>query len=309
MNVRVVFMGSPDFSIPTLEALATHYNVVGVVTQPDRKAGRGRKQLKQPAVKVTALEWDLPIIQPTSLKKEPEAVAALRAWEPDIIVVAAYGQILRPEVLNIPRFGCINVHASLLPRWRGAAPINAAILHGDSETGITIMLMDPGMDTGPIISQRGIPIPADETAGSLFDKLSTLGAELLIDTLPAYLEGGIQPQKQDESLATYAPMLKKSDGELDFTQPVDYLVQQVRAYNPWPGAFTTWNEKPLKIHRAAALRQDPKQGTVTPGLQTSHQGKPAFQAPDGLLILEEVQPAGKKRLPGAIFLQGARDWA
>src|SRR5512143_4033407 len=174
---RIIFMGSPDFSLPTLRALAGHYELVGVVTQPDRAAGRGR-ELKPPPVKLLAQELAIPVIQPEKLK-QPEALEQLRLWKPELIVVAAFGQILRKDVLELPHFGCINVHASLLPRWRGAAPINAAILHGDAETGITIMKMDPGMDTGPVIRRRAIPISPDDTAGTLSPKLAELGAELL----------------------------------------------------------------------------------------------------------------------------------
>lgn len=309
MKTRVVFMGSPDFAVPILLALAEKFTVVGVVSQPDRKAGRGRKQLKQPAVKTAAHALNLPIIQPSSLKKDPAAVNQIRAWNPDIIVVAAYGQILRPEVLDLPQNGCLNVHASLLPRWRGAAPINAAILNGDRETGITIMRMDAGMDTGPILSQHAIPIAEDETAGTLFKKLSTLGAELLIKTIPAYLDHRIEPKVQDESLVTYAPMLKKSDGELDFSHPAAYLARQVRAFNPWPGTYTVWKDKTFKIHQASHIDEGSLAFTVMPGERTSYNGVPAIGATDGLLILEVVQPAGRKRLPGKQFLQGARDWA
>ena len=178
-------MGSPDFALSTLRALHENYPVVGVVTQPDRAAGRGR-ELKPPPVKTLALELGIPVIQPEKLR-EPEAMEQLRAWSPDVIVVAAFGQILRQDVLDLPKFGCINVHASLLPRWRGAAPINAAILHGDEETGITIMKMDAGLDTGPILTQRSVRIQPDETAGSLFETLSQLGADLLLETLPGYI--------------------------------------------------------------------------------------------------------------------------
>ncbi|HEY5902380.1 MAG TPA: methionyl-tRNA formyltransferase, partial [Anaerolineales bacterium] len=181
---RLVFMGSPDFALPTLRALSERYQVVGVVTQPDRPSGRGRG-LTPPPVKTLALELGLPLIQPERLRL-PDAMEALRTFAPDLIVVAAFGQILKPSVLDLPRYGCINVHASLLPRWRGAAPINAAILHGDHETGVTIMRMDPGLDTGPILSQAAIPIGPDETAGELYERLSMLGAELLIETLPGY---------------------------------------------------------------------------------------------------------------------------
>jgi len=204
---KIVFMGSPDFSLSALGALHENYSVVGVVTQPDRAGGRGR-ELKPPPVKELALELGIALIQPEKLN-EPEAMEKLRAWAPDAIVVAAFGQILRQDVLDLPKFGCINVHASLLPRWRGAAPINAAILHGDEETGITIMKMDAGLDTGPILSQRSVRIKTEETAGSLFDKLSTLGAELLLDTLPKYFAGEIEPRPQPRRVPLMPPCLKR----------------------------------------------------------------------------------------------------
>src|SRR5215213_11171157 len=184
LSTRVVFMGSPDFSLPTLQALAETYDVVGVVTQPDRLSGRGRA-LKAPPVKTLALELGIPVMQPEKLRL-PEAMEQLRAWAPELIVVAAFGQILKRDVLELPPYGCINVHASLLPRWRGAAPINAAILHGDEETGVTIMKMDVGLDTGPMLNQRAIRLRQDDTAGSVFEALSQLGANLLIETLPDY---------------------------------------------------------------------------------------------------------------------------
>src|SRR5215217_6355124 len=194
LSTRVVFMGSPDFSLPTLQALAKTYDVVGVVTQPDRASGRGR-ELKAPPVKMLALKLGIPVMQPEKLRL-PEAMEQLRAWHPDLIVVAAFGQILRKDVLDLPPYGCINVHASLLPRWRGAAPINAAILHGDEETGLTIMQMDVGLDTGPMLTQRSIRITPEDTAGSVFEKLSTIGADLLIETLPDYVSGKIKPIPQ-----------------------------------------------------------------------------------------------------------------
>ncbi|MDH3944953.1 MAG: methionyl-tRNA formyltransferase, partial [Anaerolineae bacterium] len=223
---------------------------------------------------------------------------------PDLIVVAAYGQILRPVVLDMPPHGCINVHASLLPRWRGASPINAAILHGDSETGITIMQMDPGMDTGPILSQRSIPIQPDDTAGSLIPRLSELGGELLVETLPAYLSGDLVPQPQDDALATPAPMLKKIDGLLNFSTTAADLERQVRAFHPWPGAYTNLNSQPLKVHRARAVEKS----SASPGQVVVHDSFPAIGTSQGLLLLEELQPAGKRSMSGKDFLLGARDW-
>ena len=194
--------------------------------------------MNAPAVKTAALRLGIPIIQPEKIRS-PEAITQIQAWSPDLIVVAAFGQILRPAVLDLPAHGCLNVHGSLLPRWRGAAPIQAAILAGDRETGITIMKMDPGVDTGPILSQRSLPIAPDDTGGSLFEKMAPLGAELLIETLPRYLSGELSPQPQPEEGATYAPMLKKEDGLLDFNRPAIELERRVRAMNPGPEHFLT----------------------------------------------------------------------
>ena len=302
MTAKIVFMGSPDFSIPAMRALAEVYPIVGVVTQPDRPAGRGRV-LTPPPVKRLALELGLPLIQPERLR-QPEAMAQLQAWAPDVIVVAAFGQILRPAVLELPRFGCVNVHASLLPRWRGAAPIQAALLNGDAETGITIMRMDAGVDTGPTLSQRALPIQPDDNAGALSERLAALGGELLLETLPAYLSGELAPQPQEDAGATYAPMLNKADGQLDFSQPAEALARRVRAFNPWPGAFTIWQGQMLKIQRAHAVPTP----CAVPGQTVIYQGLPAFCTSDGLLALDELQPAGKKPQPGKAFLQGARGW-
>jgi methionyl-tRNA formyltransferase len=305
-NPRIVFMGSPDFAVPILSALAGRYPVVGVVTQPDRPAGRGQA-LTPPPVKRLTQELGLPIIQPSRLR-QPEAQEQLRLWAPDIIVVAAFGQILRPDVLDLPPYGCLNVHASLLPRWRGAAPINAAILHGDAQIGATIMRMDPGVDTGPVLSQRAMPILPDDTASSLAERLSELGAALLLETLPAYLSGDLLPQPQDEALATYAPMLKKEDGELDFNRPAVELERQVRAMIPWPGTYTQWQGQLLKVHRAHAILAS-QAPAASPATRLIHAGLPAIYTASGLLVLDEVQPAGKKPMPGKVFLQGARNWA
>ena len=302
MSIDIVFMGSPDFALPALRALAEHFHVAGVITQPDRPAGRGR-QLTPPPVKILAQELELPVIQPKRLG-EPEAMQQLRSWAPDLIVVAAFGQILRLELLDLPPHGCLNVHASLLPRWRGAAPIQAALLAGDEQTGVTILKMDPGVDTGPILSQRAGAIYPDDTTGSLAARLAQLGAELLVECLPAFLSGSLTPQPQDESQATYAPMLKKEDGQLDFHQPAEQLARQVRAFNPWPGAYTLWQGQRLKIHHAHAVAA-PAPGA---GQTCIHAGLPAIATSQGLLVLDEVQPAGKKAMPGKVFLQGARGW-
>ncbi|MBE9524610.1 MAG: methionyl-tRNA formyltransferase, partial [Chloroflexi bacterium] len=200
--------------------------------------------------------------------------------------------------------GCLNIHASLLPRWRGAAPINAAILAGDHESGITLMKMDPGLDTGPIIRQRAIPIQNDETAGSLFVKLTQLGADFLIESLPAFLRGELPLQSQDDSLSTYAPMLNKSDGKLDFSKPAEFLARQIRAFNPWPGTYLLWEDKPLKVHVAHTFNvTSPQEGVFS-----IHNDFPAISTSEGMLILDHVQPAGKKAMPGNTFLRGARGW-
>jgi methionyl-tRNA formyltransferase len=301
MSTRVVFMGSPEFALPTLRLLALQHDVVGVVTQPDREAGRGRG-LKPPPVKALALNLGIPVMQPEKLRR-PEAMEALRAFAPELIVVAAFGQILKPEVLDLPRYGCINVHASLLPRWRGAAPINAAILHGDRETGVTIMRMDPGLDTGPILTQRALEIGESETAGDLYGRLAALGAELLTETLPGYLAGDIIPRPQSEEGVTYAPMLKKEEGLLDFTGTAVELSRRVRAFQPWPGTYFEWKGGTLKVLRAHA-----EEGSAGAGETLVYQGQPAVGTGAGLLILDEVQPAGKKSMNGKAFLAGARHW-
>ncbi len=299
---RLVFMGSPDFAVPILRKLAEQYPVVGVVTQPDRPAGRGRL-LTPPPVKLLASELGIPVIQPRKLS-EPEAMQQLQFWAPELIVVAAFGQILRQGVLDLPRFGCINVHASLLPRWRGAAPIQAAILNGDEWTGITIMLMDAGIDNGPTLNQKSIPITAQDTTGSLSIKLSLLGAELLNETILAYLSGNLQPKPQDDSIATFAPMIKKVHGLLDFSQPAAILERKVRAFNPWPGAYIVWKDQVLKFHRAHVVEVPADE----PGCLVTYQGSPAISTSKGILVIDEIQPAGKNILHGKEFLLGARGW-
>jgi methionyl-tRNA formyltransferase len=305
MSIRIVFMGSPDFALPSLAALAAErtYQVVGVVTQPDRASGRGR-ELKSPPVKALALELNIPILQPEKLRA-PEVMGQLQEWNPDLVVVAAFGQILKRDVLDMPRYGCLNVHASLLPRWRGAAPINAAILHGDEETGVTIMLMDAGLDTGPMLAKRIIRIRRDDTTGTVLQALSTLGADLLTETLPEYFSGNITPVSQSAEGATYAPMLKKEDGLLDFSRPAVELERRVRAMNPWPGAWFEWNGNPLKVMRASTISGEKD---LASGTRFTVDGKPVIQSTEGALVLDEVQPAGKKVMPGKSFLAGARGW-
>jgi methionyl-tRNA formyltransferase len=304
MPARIVFMGSPEFSLPTLQGLVKHYQVVGVVTQPDRPAGRGRL-LTPPPVKELAMSLGLPVIQPNRLR-EPDAFAQLQDWQTDLIVVAAFGQILRQNVLDLPARGCVNVHASYLPRWRGAAPVQAAIAAGDATTGVTVMKMDAGVDTGAILSQAALAITDQDTGGTLTARLAIKGAELLLETLPGYLDGKIQSQPQDNALATYAPMLKKEDEQLDFNLPAQTLARRVRAYHPRPGTYITWEEHILKILRA--YPRDGESSNLIPGEHAIVDKRPALGTSSGWLVLDEVQPAGKKPMPGQVFLNGAHNW-
>jgi methionyl-tRNA formyltransferase len=302
MSLRVVFMGSPEFALPSLERLAEHYSIVGVVTQPDRPAGRGMS-LTPPPVKLLSDRLGLPTIQPARLR-EPAAWEQLQAWQPDLIAVTAFGQILRPNVLDLPRFGCINVHASLLPRWRGAAPIQAALLHGDAVSGVTIMRMDAGVDTGPMLAQREEPIGEYDNAVSLAARLARLGADLLVETLPAYLAGSLIPQPQEHEKATRAVMIEKEAGLLNFDQPAQVLAWQVRAFQPWPGTFFAFQNGMLKVLRAHA--EGGQDGV--PGTHRVQAGHPAVNCAVGRLVLDEVQPPGKKPMAGDVFLRGARGW-
>ncbi|MCK4800443.1 MAG: methionyl-tRNA formyltransferase [Anaerolineales bacterium] len=302
MSLSVVFMGTPEFAVPVLEELARHFQVTGVITQPDRPSGRGRK-LIAPATKVTADSLNLDLYQPTDVNFK-SALARIRSWNPDLITVAAFGQILSPELLSLPPYGCLNVHASLLPRWRGASPINAAILHADSNTGVTIMKMAEGLDDGPILTQSSFPLQPDDTAGSLSIHLSRLGANLLVKTIPQYISGDIQPQPQDQSNITYAPRLKRQDGLLDFSQSADQLVCKVRAYTPWPGTFTFWKELRLIIHQVRA------EDVTSPGsgVFTTYDNYPAIGTAEGILVLEILQQSGKNKVNGQDFLRGVSDW-
>jgi methionyl-tRNA formyltransferase len=297
---RIVFMGTPQFAVPALEALAEEYRIEVVVTQPDRRSGRGRRLLSPP-VKEAALQLQVPVWQPPTLRS-PEAAAHLRKVAPEVVVVAAFGQILRPDVLVIPERGCINIHASLLPCYRGAEPIAAAILAGEDETGITIMLMDEGMDTGPILAQRAMPIAFDDTRAGLTEKLAHLGAELLLEALPRWLHGEVIPQPQDEAAVSYAPLLKKEQGELDWVQPAIVLERMVRAYAPWPGTYTQWQGKRLKVLRAQVLSMLRGQtGTVVETAEGV-----AVVTGEGGLLLQELQLAGKRAMRGVDFARGQR---
>jgi len=294
---NIVFMGTPDFAVPTLKALIAHHTVIGVITQPDRPAGRNR-QIQMSPVKLVALEAGIPVFQPEKIRRA-ESVAELKQWQPDVYIVAAFGQLLPQTVLDIPPHGSINVHASLLPRWRGAAPIQASVRAGDAETGVTIMKMDAGLDTGAMLSKRAIPIEADDTGGSMHDKLSQIGAELLIETLPGYLDGTIQPVQQDESLVTIAPRIEKSESKLDWTQPADAIERWVRAFAPRPGTFTYWEGKLIKVISGAA-----ENGSAPPGKVIEHEGRRAIGTGDGLYLPTRLQIEGKSAVSAAEFMRG-----
>ncbi|NLW73228.1 MAG: methionyl-tRNA formyltransferase [Chloroflexi bacterium] len=299
---RIVFMGSPDFALPTLEALSDAYDVVGVVTQPDRPAGRGR-QPQACAVKQMADLLSLPSYQPESLRSA-EAAARLSAWKPDLIVVAAFGQILPKAVLSLPTKGVVNVHASLLPRWRGAAPIQAAIAAGDDRTGITIMQVDAGLDTGPILAQREVSIRSETQAGELSDQLAYLGAKTLLEVLPSYLSGMLAALPQKNEHATYAPKLNKADGKLDFEKSALELKRLVNAFNPWPGGWFEFEGRRVKVleaHVHDTFRSEPEERFVVNGM-------PAVGTKEGLLVLDMLQPEGKKPMEGEAFLNGQPGW-
>jgi len=299
---RLVFMGTPEFAVPALRALVERHQVAGVVTQPDRPAGRGRAMAVSP-VKAAALALRLQVFQPEALRA-PEAIAHLARWQPELIVVAAFGQILRPSVLALPQHGCLNLHASLLPRYRGAAPIPAAILAGEQTAGVTLMQMDEGLDTGPILAQAELPIAADETTGSLTAKLADLGAGLLIEKLPAWLDGALQPRPQDHLQATYCRPLQKADGQLDWGRPAVQLDRQVRACDPWPGAYTAWQGQRLKFLRTRPWPA--RQAAGTAGQVVRLEAGVGVVTGQGLLELLEVQLAGKKPMAGELFALGQR---
>jgi methionyl-tRNA formyltransferase len=298
---RIVFMGTPDFAVPTLKKLIHNHDLIGVVTQPDRPAGRKGK-ITPPPVKTVALEAGIPVYQPEKVRAG-EAIRQLQQWQPEVYVVAAFGQILSQDVLDIPPYGSINVHASLLPRWRGAAPIQAAIRSGDAETGVTIMKMDAGLDTGPVLSSATIPIEGDETGQTLHDKLAELGADLLMNTLPAYMSGTLQPQSQPEEGVTIAPRIEKSEGHIDWKQDAASIERLVRAFTPWPGTFTEWKGRQLKIHTGEVV-----EGRAEPGHVIETGGRVAIGTGEGLYCPTRVQLAGKKTVTLDDFVRGHRDF-
>lgn len=308
-NTRIIFMGTPDFAVPSLSALheastAEHWQVVAVVTQPDRPAGRGKKVIFSP-VKQYAVAQEIPVLQPASLRKEPAMVEALRELNPDLFVVAAFGQILRQEVLDIPRHGSINVHASILPAYRGASPITAALLNGDAETGNSIMVMDAGMDTGPVLVQQRSPIQPGDTTASLSERLAVEGADLLVQTLPDWLAGKLTPTPQAALPGEISScrMIKKQDGQIDWGTSARQIERMTRAYAPWPSAHTTWQGENFKLWEAVV-----QSGSADPGVVVETADGPAVGTGDELLLLKVVQPAGKRRMTMRDFLNGAPDF-
>ncbi len=313
--LRIIYMGTPHFAVPALEALIAHaapgellpdgYEIATVITRPDKPVGRGKEIIYSP-VKQAAIAHGIPVWQPGSLKK-PENIEGLAAYKADLYIVAAFGQILPQAVLDQPKYGTLNIHASLLPKYRGVSPISEAILQGDVETGVTIMLLDAGVDTGPILRARAIPIVEDETTGSLTDKLSRLGAETLLDAIPQWVQRKITPQPQDEQKASHTHMLRKEDGEISWERPAAVLAREVRAYNPWPGAYTHWRGRLLKIVSAHAQALEPGEevapGTVTLRKEAGHSIL-AIVTGSGFLEVDRLQLEGKKAMSTEEFLRG-----
>jgi methionyl-tRNA formyltransferase len=301
--LRVVFFGSPAFAVPSLRAVAAETTLVAVVSQPDRPAGRGQAP-SPPAVKVAAAALGVPVIQPQTLRT-PEVEAALAAFGADLFVVTAYGRILPQRLLDLPRLGPWNVHASLLPKLRGAAPIQWALIRGDSETGVSIMRMEAGLDTGPVAAMRAIPIADDDTAGTLSEKLATLGAGLLAETLPAIAGGRVTPAPQRHDAATLAPMLTKADGHITFDRPARVVSAHARGVDPWPGASALLEGAPLKLFGPRVSGEGGAKAPPGQFLGLTPEGM-AIACADGAVVFAELQRAGGRRLPAAAFLAGQR---
>ena len=299
--MRIVFMGTPEFAVPCIEALLkTEDTVVGIVTQPDRPKGRGQ-QLAPSPVKVIAERQHLPLLQPAKMK-DASFMAELSAWKPDLIAVAAFGRILPAAILSLPPRGCINVHGSLLPKYRGAGPIQWAIINGETETGITTMLMDEGMDTGAMLLQESVPIAPDDTAGTLSPRLAEVGGRLLVETLVQLKTGALTPTPQDNSQATLAPLLKKEDGVIDWVMPAVRLANRIRGLTPWPGAYTFFKADRWTIWRATAIDEP---AVLAPG-QIAALTKDAIHVATGrgMLAIRELQPANSRRMPAGQYLAG-----
>ncbi|MBO8136578.1 MAG: methionyl-tRNA formyltransferase [Desulfotomaculum sp.] len=299
--MRIVYMGTPEFAVPCLKKIIKqNYQLVAVVTQPDKPKGRGKK-LQPPPVKVTAQKYNLPVYQPEKINTA-EFITKLKELEPDLIVVVAYGKILPKEILNLPPLGCVNVHASLLPKYRGAAPIHWAVINGEKETGVTTMYMDEGMDTGDMILSRAVPIKEDETVGEVHDKLAELGAEVLGETLNLIAEGRAPRTPQNSKEATYAPMLKREHEIINWDRTALEIKNHIRGMNPWPGTYTKLKGKILKIWRAEIVKCDSSEqpGTVI----SCKNNKIVVQTGEGCLAVTELQLQGCKRMDAGCFLCG-----
>jgi methionyl-tRNA formyltransferase len=306
MSSRLIFMGTPDFAVSILAALLhSPYDVVAVYTQPDKQAGRGRKVAASP-VKRLAVEHNIPVIQPETLKSA-EAIDGVADFKSDLIIVAAFGYILPREILSLPKFGCLNVHPSLLPQHRGPSPIAHAILCGDQTTGVTIMLMDVRMDSGPILTQRRVDMSPEDTTGALTSKLAIVGAALLRETLPKWIEGEIEPQPQDESQATYSRMITSEEAEIDWHLSAKELWRGIRAYSPWPGCYTWWQGKRLKILEAIPLG-DVAGGEVGEVVALPRPEEVGVITGEGILGLCQVQPEGKRQMSVKDFVLGRKDF-
>lgn len=301
----LLFFGASDFAVPTLHALNSDgYALRAVYTQPDRPAGRSRRVQSTP-VAIAARALGLPLEQPARLRT-PEVLDRLAAYEPDVVVLASYGLLVPPQALAVPRLGWLNVHPSLLPAYRGASPVAAPILAGEEETGVSIFLMRAGLDDGPLLSQRRVPVDADETAGELTVRLAELGADVLLDTLRRWSDGVVTPAEQDHALATYASKLSREAARLDWSESAEHLARRVRAYNPWPMAHTHWKGERLRVLRAhsdASLGEGAGETFTTPDTRL-----PAVGTGDGALVLEQVQVAGGRAIDGRAFLAGHADW-
>lgn len=300
-RMKIVFMGTPDFAVGALEALVeAGHEVVAVVTQPDKPKGRG-KEMQQTPVKACALKYNIEVFQPVKIKT-PEAVEVLRGYGADLFVVAAFGQILSKEILDMPKYGCVNIHASLLPKYRGAAPIQWAILDGEKETGVTIMQMNEGLDTGDMLTKVIVPIENTDTGESLFDKLAEAGAKLLVETIPQIEAGTLKPEPQEDSLSTYAKMIKKEMGLIDWKKEAIVLERLVRGMNSWPSAYTHFNGKTLKVWEAAVEVSENK---AEPGIVVEvTKNSIKVQTGKDILVLKQIQLEGKKRMDVAAFLLG-----
>lgn len=299
-NLKVVFMGTPDFSVPVLQGLIDNYNVVGVVTQPDKEVGR-HKEVEFSPIKKLALEYNIKVVQPERIRKEFDCVLELK---PDIIITCAYGQIIPTEILDYPKYKCINVHASLLPKYRGGAPIHRAILNGEKETGITIMYMAPGMDDGDIISQEKVEIRDDETLGELHDKLSILGRDLLLKTLPSIINGTNKRIKQDESLVSLAKIIKKEDEILDFNDTAENVHNKIRGLSPFPGTYALLDNKRVKFYKSKVVKtnKECEPGTI---IDVSKSGLVVKTINDAVSI-EDLKMEGKKRMLINDFINGIK---